>query len=192
MCFVSSRIVSAATLACLCAMTQTNVSLAQTPSRPNAADAAPSAAGGTTPSVLPAKSANNGAREPLAPPAGRPLFSARQLQLYTNRIWGGSLLVVGGGAALVFSVFFAFEASFAGLGTDCDEADDPSSCKDRIDGEHRDNRAKAWALLGAGIAAIGIGIPLLVNGAKGRKRQLRLELRADPGAVGIAASFSFL
>jgi len=143
----------------------------------DASDAASASPEGAPPPVLPASVA------PAVIPAPRqrvaPLkYDAAEDARYRAAITFGVMLEVGGVAALVSSVAFAFSAGFNGYGYGggCgDEVDESQNdCEENLEEESKRYRTAAWVLLPVGVVAIAVGIPVIIHGAKGHKQQKHL------------------
>lgn len=99
---------------------------------------------------------------------------------YVFWITGGALLEVGGAAALISSFLFAGIAHSGGGGfyDGCDDSLD-EECAESDEREEKSARTNAWVLLSVGLVAVAVGIPLIIKGAKGHKRQKLLKRKAE-------------
>lgn len=109
-------------------------------------------------------------------------FDEAKYNRYVARIVFGSLATAGGFALLLASGFYALGAAggLAMFGY-CGGEDD---CREETAEEERRFRVRAWTTLAFGAASFGIGVPLIVTGAIGRRRQVALRHRtADAGWI---------
>jgi len=98
-----------------------------------------------------------------------PRFDEAKYRRYIARLVFGSLLAASGISLLIASGIYAMGAAgFIAMTTYCAGEDD---CRDEVREEERRYRIRAWITLGAAAASFGIGVPLIVTGAKGRRRE---------------------
>jgi hypothetical protein len=114
-----------------------------------------------------------------------PEFSEARYAAYRSRLAGGVLLVVVGGGCLFASVVYGIASLFGAIaegfgGGDYEEEDTATASDDS--GAHF---AAPMVLIPTGVAALGIGIPLIISGASGKHRQ-ELLLRKDEILAPIA------
>ena len=107
-------------------------------------------------------------------------YSRKNDASYVFWITGGALLEVGGVAALISSYMFGWIARSGGGGfyDGCDAFLD-EECAESDEREEKRARTNAWVLLSVGLVAVAVGIPLIIKGAKGHKRQKLLKRKAE-------------
>ncbi len=118
------------------------------------------------------------------PPLETPRFDRAKYDGYVARIVFGSLLLAGGAASMVLSFVFAIGASVGDWS--CPE----EGCSDATREDQRRDRAGAWVSLSTWVTGIAVGIPLVVTGAKGSKRQRLLRAPEETLAGSQGTSFS--
>jgi hypothetical protein len=116
-----------------------------------------------------------------------PEFDEVKYESYRNQKGAGVALVAIGGVGLVSMIIYGFYVIVSDISTSldssCDSEYDSSDCSSS---EHDDGRlgeprqrAALWAMLITGVAGIGIGVPLLVSGMRGKNRQEILRRKDD-------------
>jgi hypothetical protein len=108
-----------------------------------------------------------------------PEFSQEKYDTYRHRKAGGVVLVVSFPTLLVTSLVFAVAQE---PGTICFACDDASDDRQRSEKEER-YRIAAWVTLGSAALSAAIGIPLLISGKRGVRRQLYLRDNAQSTAI---------
>jgi len=121
-----------------------------------------------------------------------PEYSEEMYESYRNRKGAGIALVAIGGVGLVCTLVYGFMVIISDAFSYDSESDDPHDDDGRL-GEPR-QRAALWTMLLTGITGIAVGVPLLVTGMQGKKRQDILRRKAeilapfDPFAVTASLS----
>lgn len=101
-----------------------------------------------------------------------PEFDEERYDSYRNQKAGGIALVAVGGVSLISMVFYFFYVLF----DDAADYENDESYPDRTEeddsrlGEPR-QRAALWTMLITGVTGIAVGVPLLITGSRGKKRQ---------------------
>ena len=93
-------------------------------------------------------------------------FSQVKYDRYMARFGGGLALVIVGGFALVGSLLSAGAAFSEGVNWGSHEGPDPEE-----EAAARKYRITAYVLMACGIISLGTGIPIMILGSKGRRRQ---------------------
>ena len=152
---------------------------------PSTGTAAPSA-GASSPIVTPAP-ADARYGPPLyqldrTPSGHGARFDEAKYRRYVARIVFGSLVVAGGLALLLASGYYAIGAAgFIAVFGYCGGEDD---CREELGEEERRARIRAWIMLASSAVSFGIGVPLIITGHKGRRRQVALRYSAvDTGRI---------
>jgi hypothetical protein len=127
-----------------------------------------------TPAVLPAPAV---VQSRTLPPSGVSGYSAVKDARYRGAIAGGVLLEVGGAASLVSAFMVGVLSAFSGIG--CGGEDE--ECKEESTKEGERQRTTALVLAPVGLVLVAVGIPAIICGYRGHKRQNYLKSREDLG-----------
>jgi hypothetical protein len=115
-----------------------------------------------------------------------PAFSESKYRRYVGRIVVGAVLMAAGVVGVVYGIAYGAVLVFSGGG---DDESDPYKYNDL------GPKGTGLGTLLGGIAAVGIGVPLLISGARGKNRQKILrranEIRAPFDPFEVSVSFAF-
>jgi hypothetical protein len=153
-----------------------------------AAEAAPPAAANANPSTYPrdvrrriARHERDVANLRRAMEIEGPEYSEEAAESYRNRLAGGVVLVAIGAVGVVTLIFGSFVIGIQDIATSTEAERNDDDGSDYTDGRLGEphQRVVLWSALIAGVTGISVGVPLLVTGRKGKKRQELLRRKEE-------------
>jgi len=108
-------------------------------------------------------------------------FSEEKFETYRSRKAGGITLVAIGGASLVFTLIYGFYVCMDSISDNSWYDDDDDTYEPEGDGRFAKapQRAALWIAFATGLTGIAVGVPLLVSGSRGKKRQELLRRKEE-------------